>query len=82
MTFANLDYYSTAIIAFLAAVVAVLCGALALHGWGTVLFTTPDFWQSVQIAGNTHASDLLAIEVYLCPWGALIFWWLASRWFR
>lgn len=80
--FANLDYYSAAFIAFLAAIVAVFCGAIALHGWGTVLFTTPDFWQSVQIAGNQHASDWLAIEVYLCPWGALICGWLASRWFR
>ena len=79
--FANLDYYCGMAIAWAFAILAALCGVAALYGWVVVLFTVPTFWQSVQIHGNPHSQDWLAIAVYLCPWGAWICGWLALRCF-
>ena len=80
--FANLDYYASATVAFLCGLFATFCGIAALYGWGMVLFSSPDFWQSVQIHGWHWFSGYLSIAVYACPVLAAFFGWLALRWFR
>lgn len=84
--FRNLDLYCGLAMAGVFACLAVLCGAFALHGWGTVLFTTPDMWDvalyQFQQRPGTLARDYLAFEVYFCPVLACLFGWFASMWFR
>lgn len=84
--FANLDFYCGLAMTIVFAGLAVLCGALALHGWGTVMFATPGMWDvalyQYQQRPGTLARDYLAFEVYICPVLAWLFGWMASMTFR